>query len=337
MMVMEFGYFAALEQHPPVKLLEHGALAEKCGFDLIMGSDHFHPWWHTGGQGAFAWAWIGLMCERTKRVKVGTGVTCPILRYNPALVAQAFATLGVLFPGRVFLGVGAGEAMNEVPMGHHWPTPGERVKRLGEAIEVIRRLWLEDFVDFEGEYYTLKNANLYTKPKEPIPLLVAAAGKKTAELAGKYADGILTVPLPEKAYKEKLFPSLEKGARNMGRDPKVIKKHVELWVSYDEDYDRALNSARFWSGTLLIPEVFDIADPREIEEMGRAKVSEEDFKRSGWIIETDIEKHLKRIERYIKLGFDTITFLSSSPDQEKFIRTYGEKVLPHLRESQRRD
>ena len=182
----------------------------------------------------------------------------------------------------------------------------------------------------------MRNANLYTKLKKPIPLLLAASGKKTSELAGKYADELLTVPLPKKAYTERIFPNLEKGARSMGRNINAINKHIELWVSYDEDYDRALNSAKFWSGTLLIPEAHNIADPREIEKRAKVKVSSMDFKQSGWIIESDIEKHIRKIEEYIKIGFNTITLMSSSPDQKKFIKIYSEKVLPYLRDTSAR-
>ncbi len=323
------------EQYDPETLLQRAVLAEKHGFERIISSDHFHPWAHTNASGGFAWVWLAAAAERTESVRIGTEVTAPILRYNPAIVAQAFATLGFMYPGRVFLGVGLGEAMNEVPVGYDWPSVEKRVERLEEAIRVIRMLWTDDFVSFTGKFYRLKKARLYTKAKSPVPLFVATSGPKVAEIAGKYADGLLTTPLAEgddRHYREKLFPALERGARLAGRDPSSIVKAIEVPVSYHEDFEKALESCRFWAATTLPAMLrYEIYDPREIEEHGKMV----DLRKLAkiWIISNDIEEHIRRAREYIKLGFSIIYFQSSSPDEEKFIETYGKKVLPHLKTS----
>jgi coenzyme F420-dependent glucose-6-phosphate dehydrogenase len=326
---LTIGYKTCPEQYQPDKLLEHAILADKYGFETLWTSDHFHPWAHTGAAGGFAWTWMASAAERTKNMKIGTAVTAPILRYHPALVAQAFATLDYMYPGRVMLGLGAGEALNESPLGYSWPSPRQRVEMLEEAIVVIKKLWNENFVSFKGKYYTLKKANLYTKPKTHIKTYVAAGGPKVAELTGRLADGLL-LAVQAANQPEELFRAFEDGARKAGRDPERLEKVVELLVSYDEDYDAALKSCRFWAGCML-PMFFkyDVSDPREIEAHGNFVGDEAIAKR--WIVATTAEEHIKRLERYVKAGFDHLFFVSSSPDEKKFIRFYGEKVLPHLR------
>jgi coenzyme F420-dependent glucose-6-phosphate dehydrogenase len=320
----------AHEQYQPTKLLEFAVAAEKEGFDSVWSSDHFHPWFHTNAAGGFAWVWMAAAAERTKRVKYGTGVTCPLFRYNPAIVAQAFATLGYMYPGRIFLGIGTGEAMNEVPVGYEWPGFKDRTQRLEEAIRVMKLLWTQDWVTFKGRYYHLKRANLYTKPETPIPLYVAASGAKVARLAGKYGEGFLTLPFPESHYRDVLFPALQDGAKEAGRDPSRIDKAIEVYVSYGENYAEALASVRCWAGTLL-PFVFKypIADPREIESYGRL-IGDKQLT-EAWLIGTTSEDHIKWVEKYIKLGFRNLHITSSSPDDLKTIEMYGKEVLPYLR------
>jgi len=328
--MIEIGYFAPQEQYAPNQLLEHAVLAEKQGFDAIWTSDHFHPWVHTNAQCGFAWIWLSAVGAKTKNVKIGPGVTAPILRYNPAIVAQAFATLGVMYPNRVFLALGTGEALNEMPVGCDWPSYEERRARLEEAIKIIRFLWSRSFVNFNGKYYRLRKANLYTKPPKPIPLYVAASGPKTAELAGKYADGIVTTPAAPDFY-EVLFSAVEKGAKAAGRDPASVEKLLELMVSYDEDYERAVNACKFWAAT-CVPVFFKygIFDPREIEQTGNL-VGLEGLK-TQWFISSDLDEHIKKIEEYFRMGFKNIHVQSTSPDEKKFIRMYGEKVLPYLKD-----
>lgn len=287
---------------------------------------------HTGAKCGFAWVWFGSLGERTNRVTFGTAITAPTIRYHPAIVAQAFATLDDMYPGRVFIALGTGEAMNELPLGLNWPRFKERAERLEEAIKIMRLLWTKEFANFRGKYYRLSGANLYTKPQKPIPIYVAANGPKVAEMAGRYADGFLTLPFPDSHYKDVLFPALDKGAREAGRDPSKIEKLMELQMAYDEDYDKAVEAARWWAPTVM-PIFFKapISDPREIEAHGKL-VSEEGLL-TGWFISSSIDEHIKNIERYIRLGFTNIHLQSSSPDESKVIRTLGRKVLPYLRDT----
>lgn len=327
-MHLVLGYKTCHEQYQPDKLLEHAVFAEKNGFETLWTSDHFHPWAHTGAAAGFVWTWMASAAEKTKRMKIGTSVTAPILKYRPAIVAQAFATLAVMYPGRIFLGLGAGEALNESPLGYRWPSPKQRVEMLEEAVILIKKLWNEDFVNFEGKYYRLKEAKLYTKPKEPLKIYVAAGGLRVAEMAGRHADGLLVGPGCEQV--EKMFKAFENGAKKAGRDPKSLEKVVEILVSYNENYEDALKACRFWAGCML-PVFFkyDISDPREIEAHGRFVGDEVIAKR--WVVGTRAEDHIKRIEEYVKAGFDHMYFVSSSPDEMKFIKFYGEEVLPYFR------
>jgi coenzyme F420-dependent glucose-6-phosphate dehydrogenase len=330
--VLTLGYYSDITQREPTDAIRFGKLAEEAGFDAVWTSDHFHPWVHTNAKCGFAWVWLGSFGASTRKVMFGTGITAPIIRYNPAIVAQAFATLGNMYPSRPFIAVGTGEAMNELPVGMKWPHFRERAERLEEAVKIMKMLWSEEFVSFRGKYYSLKKANLYTKPKKPVPLYIAANGPTVAELAGKYADGLLTLPFPDEHYRNVLFPAVAKGARASGRDPSEIEKLVELQVSYDKDYDKALEATKWWAPTVL-PVFFKvpISDPREIESHG-ALVSEDGLK-TGWFISDSIDAHIKNIERYIKLGFTNIHLQSSSWDDSNFISEFGSKVLPYLKEA----
>lgn len=331
-MTIQCGIFAAHEQYTPSQLLEHTVLAEKYGMDSVWASDHFHPWAHTNAQAGFTWVWIAAAAERTNKIRIGTGVTAPILRYHPAIVAQAFATLDHLYPGRIFLGLGTGEALNETPLGFRWPTHKERTERLEEAIKIIKMLWEKNWCNFNGKYYCLKNANLYTKPTNKIPIYVAASGARVAELAGKYAGGFLTIQQPREKILEILFPAIEKGAKAAGRNPDTIEKVIELIGAYDEDFDKAVEACRFWGGAIL-PVFFNanIADPRVVEYHAQF-VGKEAFAKN-WLVVTSPEEAIKKIEEYIKMGFQHIQILSSSPDQKEFIKVFGEEVYPYLRET----
>jgi len=328
--MVELGYFAAHEQRNPKELLSYAVQAERQGFDSVWSSDHFHPWSHTGASSGFAWSWLGAAAAMTSRIKLGTGVTAPTLRYHPAVVAQCFSTLNYMFPGRIFLGLGTGEAMNEVPLGLGWPPFHERLRRLEEAVRIIRLLWTGEWIDFKGVYYELRQARLYTKPESHVPIYVAACGPRTAKVAGRYADGLLTLPMPKEAYTTRLFPAVEAAAKESGRDPRSIRRIIELEVSYDEDYDRAMASCRFWSGTKL-PDCLSIADPRELEERGKSVPDEK--LRESWLVFTEADELIKVIEDYVRLGFDYVVFLSSSPDEEKFLRLMGRRVIPYVREN----
>ena len=333
--MVKIGYCCAHERFQPLPLLDHGVEAEKAGFDTVWTSDHFHPWWHTGGAGGFCWVWMSALAERTKTVDIGTAVTCPIIRYHPAIVAQAFATLRNMYPNRIFIGLGTGEAMNETLFGNPWPPFKERAARLEEAINIMKLLWSGNFVNFNGKYYKLQKANLYTKPSNPVPIYVAAFGPTVAEIAGRLADGFLTTASTTAAaveghYKDVILPALEKGAKSAGRDPSKITKAFELHLSYDEDYDRALKSARFWAGSLLPAVIkYPVADPREIEEYGKM-VGDEQLA-EAFAVGTNPEDYVRQLEKYIKMGFENVYIMSGSPDELKTIRMYGKHVIPYIK------
>src|SRR5689334_17886575 len=236
---MRYGYKASSEQFAARPLLEYSLLAEELGFDTVAVADHFQPWRHHGGQAPFALTWLGALAHASTRVLIGTSVLTPTLRYQPAIVAQAFATLGSLAPGRVFCGVGTGEALNETPAtGGEWPGGKERRRRLAEAIELIRRLWSEERVDFAGDYYKVSRATIYERPPEPVPIWIAAGGPLAAKLAGRAGDGlIVTSGKGEDLYRELLDAAAAE----------QITKMIEVKVSYDADRAAAEEACRWWA------------------------------------------------------------------------------------------
>ena len=324
---MDIGFFAAHEEYDPRTLVEHTQLAEQAGFDTVWTSDHVHPWWHTGAECGAAFPWLGSAMERTERVRIGTGVTPPIARYHPGMIAQVFATLGAMYPGRPFVTIGTGESMNEVPLGYEWPAYPERRKRLIDACEIISRLWDGGFVDYDGHYWSTNSFNLYTLPEQRVPLYVAANGPKSARVAGGYADGLLTIVHTDR-YEEVLAPSLEQAATENDRDPGEIRRIRHLLVSYDPDYDRALESTGFWRGVPAVGFDKEIPDPREIEEEGRKMAVEE--MTDTWIVTTDAEDIRRTLEDVASAGFDEAEIHSASPDQEAFVEMMEAEVLPHV-------
>jgi coenzyme F420-dependent glucose-6-phosphate dehydrogenase len=330
---LALGYFVELEKYPdPRVLIREARKAEDSGFDAIWVSDHFHPWIHTDAGCSFTWVFLSALAEHTRNIRIGTAVTSPILRYHPGIVAQAFATLGVMYPERIFLSVGTGEAMNELPLGYEWPPFRERAARLEEAIRVILDLWSGEFCNSKGTYYSLNGAKLYTVPENGVTLYVAANGATVGEIAGRYSDGVLTQEFPDKNhYTDVLFPAVDKGAISAKRDPKTVERMVELNLSYDEDYDKALEACRRWS-TIMVPEFYKkpISDPRVIE--SRAESLDLKQIEKLWLVGPSIDEHIKKIEDYIRVGFTNLHFCSWSPNEEKFIEIYSKQVLPYLRE-----
>ncbi|MDG6926615.1 MAG: TIGR03557 family F420-dependent LLM class oxidoreductase [Nitrososphaerota archaeon] len=328
---IRFGYRAVAEQYGPSQLMEFAVLAEAQGFEFVSISDHFHPWFHQGGHAAFAWSWIASAAERTKRVRLGTGVTTPINRFHPAIVAQAFATMGAMYPGRVYLGLGTGEAMNEVPVGQRWPPFRERVARVEESIEIIRGLWREDFLTYRGKYFSVQGANIYDKPTVPVPIYVAASGATMAEVAGGRGDGLYTTPAREEKIKGLLLPAVRKGAEESGRRFEDIHRMILCNVSWNEDYDKALDSIKRWRATAA-PGSFEenVSDPRELDRIGEKVPMEELTWR--WTVCTDLEQVTKRVDDYVRMGFDEIEIRSASPNEKEFIERFGRQVLPGLRE-----
>jgi coenzyme F420-dependent glucose-6-phosphate dehydrogenase len=330
--MLTLGYKASAEQFGPRELLRFGIAAEECGFDSVVVSDHFHPWRNTDGHAPYSFAWLGALGQRTTRVRLGTSVVSPTFRQHPAIVAQAMATLGVLYPGRVFLGVGTGEAMNEVPvLGIDWPAFAERIGRLREAITLMKRLWSEDYVSYSGRYYQTRAAKIFDRPPQGLPLFVAASGAKAAELAGAVGDGfICTSGKPLELYRDTLLPALDKGARAAGRDPSGIERMIEMKVSFDSSRERALADTRLWAA-LALPgeEKAGVEDPREMERRA-ATLADEAHRR--FIVSTDPDEHVARIAPYLELGFTHLVFHAPGPDQERFLRIYSREVLPRLRD-----
>jgi coenzyme F420-dependent glucose-6-phosphate dehydrogenase len=318
------GYWAAQEQYSPSKLREHTLEAERAGFQTVFSSDHLMPWFNTGASGGFAWTWIASCAALTRTMKFGTGVTAPD-RYHPALIAQAFATLDEMFPGRMMLGLGAGEAMNSIPLGIPFPSSGQRARRLRDALEIITRLWRGDFVDYAGFFYQLHGLKLYTPPKTKIPILVAAGGKTSARLAGEYGDGIIGFSGSEDVLKIALD-----AAKKRGKDPHDFSRLIEFKCSYDPDYEKALRSVKVWRSTITKGVLSsDISDPRELEEKGAREVTDARIQEI-WSVVTDVDELVKPIEAVFKRGYNLVQVHSSSPDELSFIREFGRTVLPNL-------
>ena len=331
--MLKLGYKASAEQFAPRDLLEFAVKAETVGFDSILVSDHFQPWRHTDGHAPYSFAWLGALGERTTRALIGTSVVTPTFRYHPAIVAQAIGTLGSLYPGRVMLGVGTGESMNEVPStGMEWPKFKHRLGRLREAIELMQMLWREQRVTYEGEYFKTDNATIYDRPETPVPLYVAASGPRAARLAGQMGDGfICTSGKAPELYKNTLLPEVAEGLAASGREQTSIERMIEMKVSFDTDRDRALNDTRHWGALALTPEEkMGIDDPMEIEK--RADALPVERAASRWIVSSDADEHIEHIASYVDLGFTHLVFHAPGPDQARFLDLYSEKVLPKLRQ-----
>jgi coenzyme F420-dependent glucose-6-phosphate dehydrogenase len=331
--LLTLGYKASAEQFGPRELLDFAVVAEEAGFDSVVVSDHFQPWRHHGGHSPFSFAWLAAVGERTSRVKLGTSVVTPTFRYHPSIVAQAMGTLGVLFPNRVLLGVGTGESLNEVPsIGVKWPPFKERFGRVKEAVTLMEQLWSEERVTFEGEYYQTEKATVYDKPKQPIPLYIAGSGASAARLAGRVANGfICTSGKAPELYSETLIPAVKDGASKAGRDMRNIELMIEMKVSYDHDHERAMADTKHWAALALTPEQkAGVEDPIEMERLADALPVEQAASR--WIVSTDPDEHISHIKPYLDLGFTHLVFHAPGTDQERFLRLYGEEVLPKLRE-----
>ena len=328
-MALNLGYKASAEQFGPRELLDFSVLAEQVGLEIVAVSDHFQPWRHHGGHGPASLTWLGAVGERTTRALLGTSVLTPTMRYHPSVVAQAFATLACLNPGRVFLGVGTGEAMNETPAtGMEWPGAKERRARLAEAIQLIRRLWTEERVTFEGEHYRTDRATVYDRPPEPVPIYVAASGPLAAKLAGRAGDGFICTSGKKPELYQELVAALEDGARSAGRDPGSIARMIEIKVSYDRDADYARDACRWWAALALTPEEKSgVEDPIEMERLADAAA---DRAHTRFIVSADPDEVVDRIGDYVSLGFRQLVFHAPGEDQARFLEQFSADVLPRL-------
>jgi len=330
--VLKLGYKASAEQFGASELLEYGVLAEKVGLESVWISDHFQPWRHTGGQAPFSLVWLGALGARTSRVQMGTSVLTPTFRYHPSIVAHAFATLGSLFPGRAVLGIGTGESLNEVPAsGMAWPEQKERTARFKEAVDLIQRLWSEERVSYEGQFYKTEKATIYDRPKIPVPIYIAGAGPFMAKFAGEKAQGfICTSGKQWSLYAETLLPNLQAGVEKAGKSMDSVDRLIEMKVSYDTVQARALNDTRFWGALALKPEEkMNVEDPLEMERLADALPVERAASR--WIVGADPEAIVDRIRPYVELGFNHLVFHAPGPDQARFLNLFAENVAPLLR------
>ena len=333
-MPLRIGYKASAEQFAPRELLEFGVQAEQLGLDSVLISDHFQPWRHHEGHAPFSLAWLAALGERTERVQIGTSVMTPTFRYNPAVVAQAFGTLGSLYPGRVALGLGTGEALNEVVVGsvEQWPEFKERFARLREAVRLMRQLWTQERVTFDGDYYRTVDATVYDRPEEPVPVYIAAGGPLVARYAGRSGDGfICTSGKGEELYRDKLLPAVDEGVAQSGRTREDLDRMIEVKLSWDPDRDQAVANCRFWAALSLTAEQkHGTTDPLEMERLGDALPDEQVASR--WIVTDDPDEVLAAVKPYVDWGFNHLVFHAPGRDQSRFLTTFAERVLPGLRD-----
>jgi F420-dependent hydroxymycolic acid dehydrogenase len=324
----QIGYVLSHEQFRQPDLLTIGIAAEQAGFDTLWASDHIQPWQHNQGHSGHAWITLAALGQRTQRISFGTGVTCPTYRYHPAIVAHAFASLGVLYPGRVFLGVGSGEALNEQAATGQWHAYPERASRLVEAIELIKALWTGETITRDGDYYSVEGLKLYELPDQPVPLYMAAGGEQSMGLAGKYSDGLISDA--ESAVKPELRQAFAAGAHEAGRDPQTLSIHAELFV-YVGTTQEAEPVARKWR---FLPkawsEFVDVPDPRVIDRRAQQEVPLADVLQM-WTVSPDPEPHIQKLEELIAGGVTHIYVHAGNENQIQTIQFYRDHVLPQGR------
>jgi coenzyme F420-dependent glucose-6-phosphate dehydrogenase len=325
----KIGYAAMLEQFHPTDLLDWCAQAEAAGFSAgFMVSEHFHPWTPQQGQSAFAFAFMGALGTRTS-LPFGTAVVCPGFRYHPVVIAHAAATLGAMFPGRFYLGLGAGEALNEHVVGPVWPEIGVRSAMMFESIEIINKLFTGAVVRHRGEHFTVESAKLYTRPEQPVPIYVATAGPINARKTGKFADGIITVGAADEKV-SMLWDKYEEGAREAGKDPSNSPKMLQIHVSWARTEEAAIEQAvREWpNGGMAFPKQ-DIKNPEDFAAMARL-VGPEHFT-NRVLMSADLGRHIEHIQHYLDMGFDEVHLHNVGRNQAEFIDVFGREVLPHLK------
>lgn len=332
-MALTLGYKASAEQFDPRELVEIAVAAEAHGMESVAVSDHFQPWRHEGGHAPFSLTWMAAVGERTSTIRIGTSVMTPTFRYNPAVLAQAFASMGVMYPGRIMLGVGTGEALNEVATGWRgdWPEFKERFARLRESVDLMRALWTEDRVNFDGEYYSTVDASIYDRPETPITVYIAAGGPVVARYAGRAGDGfICTSGKGMSLYTDELIPAVKEGAEQSGRSFDQLDRMIEIKLSYDTDADLALENTRFWAPLALSKEQkHDITDPVEMEKAADALPIERIASR--WIVGSDPDEVVAGIRQYVDAGMNHLVFHAPGADQRRFLELFERDLAPRLR------
>lgn len=325
------GYAAMLEQFGPNEVVDYCASAEAAGFSGVMAADHFQPWVPRQGNAAFVWNVLSAVGLKTTG-DLGPGVTCPSFKMHPALVAQASATLAAMYPGRHWLGIGAGEALNEHVVGGYWPEAPERSARMFEAIEVIKKLFASGHsgkeVKHSGQYFTLESTRLWTMPEQSPEIYIATAGPINAKKTGKLADGIIT-PGAAPAKIEMVLGKFAEGARESGRDPETMPKVLQLHLSWAETDEQALaNAVTEWPNGGMKFDKGDIRSPFHFEQMAKL-VRPEDFE-GRMVISSDPDVHRAEVQRYLDLGFDRVYLHNVGRNQEEWISAFGREVLPKL-------
>jgi G6PDH family F420-dependent oxidoreductase len=325
----KIGYASMLEQFDPQEVVQYSVDAERAGFTGNMAADHFQPWVPQQGNAAFVWNVMTAIGERTKG-DFGPGVTCPSFRFHPAIVAQASATMAAMYPDRFWLGLGSGEALNEHIVGGYWPETPDRINRMFEAIEIIRKLFgsRDRDVKHDGKYFKLEATRLWTLPESPPPIFIATAGPVTAKKTGQYAEGLITVGAPEGKL-EMIRQKCEEGCREAGKDPDAFKYVLQLHLSWaDTDEEALANAMDQWpNGGMKFPKQ-DIRSPLDFEQMAKL-VRPEDFE-GRMLISSDPEKHRQQIQRFLDLGFDQIYLHNVGRNQAEWIDCFGREVLPKL-------
>lgn len=323
------GYSASLEQFHPNDLVRWCQEAEDVGMGGVFASEHFHPWTPEQGQSAFVWTFFGALGQATKTMRFGTGVTCPTFRFHPAVVAHAAATTEAMFPGRFYLGLGSGEALNEHVVGGVWPEAPTRLAMMMEAVEIIQKLFTGKVVKHDGKYFTLESAKLYTMPDAPPPIYIATAGPITAERTGKLVEGLITVGAADEKIKG-LFERFERGAKGAGKDPSGMPKLIQIHTSWDETDAKATeNAVREWpNGGMPWPKA-DVRYPEDFQAMAKF-IRPENFK-NRVLMSADWEQHRAHIQKYIDLGFDEIYVHNCGRNQSEWIAGMGQQVMPNLK------
>jgi coenzyme F420-dependent glucose-6-phosphate dehydrogenase len=328
---LTIGYAAMLEQFDPSEVVGLTAYAEEHGFSGCMAADHFQPWVPAQGQASFVWNVLTAVGERT-RGDMGPGVTCPSFRFHPAIVAQAAATLEAMYPGRSWLGLGAGEALNEHVIAGYWPEAGERSLRMFEAVELIKKLFDASIagkdIKHAGKYFTMETTRLWTMPEQAPPILVATAGPINAKKTGKFADGIITVGAPLEKIGG-LFDKFAEGAREAGKDPDTMPRVLQLHLSWAPTDEEALTNAitQWPNGGMKFPKA-DIRSPHDFAAMATL-VRAEDFE-GRMVISADPDEHRAYIQRFVDLGFDRVYLHNVGRNQREWIEVFGRDVLPKL-------
>jgi G6PDH family F420-dependent oxidoreductase len=316
---------AASDWFEPRYCLDLASKAERAGFYSIWVQDHFLPWYHTHAHCPQAWVWIAAAAERTKKVKLVSGVTAPMFKYHPAVVAHAFATMGAMYPHRIILGVGSGEAMNEAPFIENFPGWKVRFEMLIEAVQLIRQYWSsQDYFSFNGKYFKLKNAFCYDKPATPIPIYFSAYGPKGAFLAGQHGDHLVTWGVDLDYMRKTTFPQFEKGAKQAGKNPSQMEKAIYLDFAYG-NHNAVIDKIKQSSASWFLPSNYTEPDPRKIQ-ANVADISAETIEKSVFIAES-LDDITEFLERYQKAGVEHVVLSDSSPDPDATISVFEKRVL----------